>query len=354
MVQGQRLIELDATLATADREKTRQDKQESELDILRLGSQLKLSTRLEVIPAHADPLAVERQKHLLISRVSEFQQKLAVLQQEISRKAADVLTAKANIRKIEDALPLLKQRLTMREKLWEEGFLAEASVIESRLEVSSQVNELAVFNERLKEARAAHKAAELASSQAHAEYIARVSAEMTDAQRRLQVDQQEFTKAVYREFYQILTAPISGTVQQLAVNTVGGVVNPAQGLMVVVPHEGGMEIEAQVMNKDVGFLRPGMPVTVKLDAFDFTKYGALSGQVQWIGADAVKDEKLGPVFPVRIVLHDTRLPVAVNGEHPTLRIGMSVTADISIGKRKAYEYFLGPLLKYKNESLREP
>ena len=76
--------------------------------------------------------------------------------------------------------------------------------------------------------------------------------------------------------------------------------------------------------------------------------------MQWTGADAIKDDKAGQVFPVRIILRHTRLPVAVNGEHPALRIGMSVTADIAIGKRKAYEYFLGPLLKYKNESLREP
>ena len=151
-----------------------------------------------------------------------------------------------------------------------------------------------------------------------------------------------------------MIAPISGTIQQLSVNTIGGVVNASQAVLSVVPGEDGLEVAAQVMNKDIGFLRTGQPVTVKLDAYEFTKYGSLSGELQWIGADAVKDEKLGQVFPVRIILHDTRLPVEVNGEHPALRIGMSVTADIAIGKRKAYEYFLGPLLKYKNESLREP
>jgi hemolysin D len=96
-----------------------------------------------------------------------------------------------------------------------------------------------------------------------------------------------------------------------------------------------------------------MPVAVKLDAFEFTKYGSLDGNVQWVGADAVKHEQLGQVFPVRIVLKKTQLPVAVDGSHPEIRIGMSVTADMAIGKRKAYEFFLGPLLKYKNESLRE-
>lgn len=96
-----------------------------------------------------------------------------------------------------------------------------------------------------------------------------------------------------------------------------------------------------------------MPATVKLDAFEFTKFGALDGVVQWIAADAVKDERLGSYYPVRIALRGTHLPVAVGGQHPVARLGMAVTADVLIGQRKAYEFFLGPLLKYQKESLRE-
>jgi len=352
--QGQRLIELDATLAVSDHQKFAQDKRDAQLDVLRLEAQLKDEIDFSGSLTEASLPVIERQKHLLQSRVLEQRQKMAVLAQEIARKSADVLTAQANIRKIEDALPLLQQRLSMREKLWQEGFMAEVSVIESRLEFSSQAHELDVYRERLKEAVFAHKAAEKTSAQSNAEYKARISAELTEAHRRIQTNQQEIVKASFKESYQTLIAPISGTVQQLSVNTIGGVVNASQGLLIVVPKEGGIEVAAQVMNKDIGFLRLGLPVAVKLDAFDFTKYGSLSGELQWIGADALKDEKLGLVFPLRIILHDTRLPVSVNGEHPALRIGMSVTADIAIGKRKAYEYFLGPLLKYKNESLREP
>jgi hemolysin D len=351
--QGQRLIELDATLAAADREKSGQDTQDAKLDVLRLSAQLRGNSQLPSPPRDATPIAVERQKHLLLSRVAEQQQKMAVLEQEIARKSADLATTNASIRKIEEALPMLQQRLAMRDKLWKDGFMAEIAVIESRLEVSSQLNELAILKERLKESKSALKAAELARSQSQAEYISRVSAEMMDAQRRMQTGRQEFLKASYREAYQVLTAPISGTVQQLAVNTVGGVVNASQGLMTVVPKEGGIEVETKVLNKDIGFLQVGMPVAVKLDAFEFTKYGSLDGTVQWVGADAIKDEQLGQIFPVRIVLKQTHLPVAVQGSHPEIRIGMSVTADIAIGKRKAYEYFIGPLLKYKSESLRE-
>lgn len=354
VVQGQKLISLNPTMAEADHEKTRQDALDASLDMQRLQAQLDGRMQLTMDKEVTDSAALETQNHLLRSRALEQQQKLALLAQEVFRKQAELNTTKANLTKVQASLPLLLQRLEMREKLLIEGYVAELTVIDNRLEVSAQQHEALVLQEKLIEIQAALRAAELAQSQAKAEYLTRTSLEMTEARRRWQTGTQEFIKAAYRRSNQVLTSPIDGVVQQLAINTVGGVVNAAQGLMVVVPHDEGIDVLAQVPSRDIGFLRSGMPVVIKLDAFDFTKYGTLSGEVQWTGADAVKDDKAGQVFPVRIILHDTRLPVAVNGDHPSLRIGMSVTADIAIGKRKAYEYFLGPLLKYKNESLREP
>ncbi len=351
--KGMPVVALDATVAAADREKTEQESLEALLDVHRLNAQLKGRSALEDVPAQVNAELMDRQNHLLASRKAEHEQRIAVLRQEAVRKASEMKFSAANIQKIASTLPILQQRLEMREKLLKEGFIAEISVIDSRLEVAAQQNELAVQKEKLKESESALKAAELATLQAQAEYVSRTAAELNDAQRRLHSGQREWVKAAYRESYQLLSSPISGTVQQLAVHTVGGVVNPGQSLMTVVPREEGIDVEAQVPNKDVGFLRVGMPVTVKLDAFEFTKYGALEGVVQWIGADAVKDDKLGAYYPVRVSLKNTRLPVSVGDQHPEVRIGMSVTVDIAIGQRKAYEFFLGPLLKYKNESLRE-
>ncbi len=351
--KGMPVVALDATVAAADREKTEQESLEALLDVHRLNAQLKGRSALEDVPAQVSAELVERQNHLLASRKAEQEQRIAVLRQEAVRKASEMKFSAANIQKIAATLPILQQRLEMREKLLKEGFIAEISVIDSRLEVAAQQSELTVQKEKLKESESALKAAELATMQAQAEYVSRTAAELNDAQRRLHSGQREWVKAAYRESYQLLSSPIGGTVQQLAVHTVGGVVNPGQSLMTVVPREEGIDVEAQVPNKDVGFLRVGMPVTVKLDAFEFTKYGALEGVVQWIGADAVKDDKLGTYYPVRVSLKNTRLPVSVGDQHPEVRIGMSVTVDIAIGQRKAYEFFLGPLLKYKNESLRE-
>jgi hemolysin D len=351
--QGDALIELDATITDADAEKSQQDRTEAQLDLLRLQAQLQGRTQLQGVPDDVPEDALLRQQQFLQSKVAEQQNKMAVLEQEVIRRRAELESAEANIQKIQQTLPMLQQRLEMREKLLLEGYMSELTVIENRLEVTSQKSELVVQKGKRKEAQQALRSAELSRSQAQAEYRARTAAELAEAQRRWQTGQHEYTKAAYRQAHQVLTSPISGVVQQLAVHTVGGVVNAGQGVMTVVPQEGGIEIEAQVPNKDVGFLREGMPVTIKLDAFEFTKYGALDGVVQWIGADAVKDEKLGNFYPVRVVLKSTQLPITVNGQRPQIRMGMAVTADIGIGQRKAYEYFLGPLLKYQNESLRE-
>ena len=351
--EGAPLLALDATIATADRIKAEQERVEAALDAQRLRAQLRADRALGPVPDGASLEQVQRQLHLLESRLAEQKQRLASLDQEVARKRADREAALASIRRIEQTLPLLRQRLDMRERLLKEGFMPELSVIETRLEVSNATSELAVLRERQKEADSALRAAEFARAQAQAEQASRGAAELAEARRRWQAGEQEAIKAAYREDHQVLTAPMAGTVQQLAVHTVGGVVNPAQGLMVVVPQEGGIEVEAQVLNKDVGFLRVGMPATVKLDAFEFTKFGALEGVVQWIAADAVKDERLGSYYPVRIALKGTQLPEAVDGQHPVARLGMAVTADVLIGHRKAYEFFLGPLLKYQKESLRE-
>ncbi len=353
VAQGDPVLVLDATVAVAERERIEHELQEAALDVLRASAQLQGRHTLGRPEVRVSDEQWAWHAQLLQHRTAEQAQKLGGLAQEVARKRAELAAVLASIQKIEGTLPLLQQRLAMREQLLGERFMAELTVIDSRLEVAAQQSEWAVQQARRQEAESALASAQHALAQAQAEHTARLAAERTDAQRRLQAARQELVKASHRETHQVLTAPIAGTVQQRAVHTVGGVVNPGQGLMVVVPKEGGIEVEAQVPNKDVGFLRVGMPATIKLDAFEFTKYGTLDAVVQWIGADAIRDERLGAYFPVRLLLHGKRLPVSVNGQHPEIRIGMAVTADMAIGQRKAYEYFLGPLLKYQQESLRE-
>ncbi|MBS9439975.1 HlyD family type I secretion periplasmic adaptor subunit, partial [Photorhabdus noenieputensis] len=162
---------------------------------------------------------------------------------------------------------------------------------------------------------------------------------------------QELAKARYKETLTSLKAPVAGTVQQLAIHTVGGVVTPAQPLMVIVPADQPVEVEAMLENKDVGFVHVGQPVTVKVETFTFTKYGTVDGEVLNVSNDAIEDEKRGLIYSSRIRLKSDH--VMVNGQRVPLSPGMSITAEIKTDQRRVIDYFLSPLQQHIDESLRE-
>ena len=148
-----------------------------------------------------------------------------------------------------------------------------------------------------------------------------------------------------------LTSPIEGTVQQLTVNTIGGVVPAAQALMKIVPKEDSMEIEAMLNNKDIGFIKEGQRAAVKIEAYDYSKYGYINARVVHISSDAIKDEKRGPLYSAILTLEKST--ITVKGQVMPLTPGMTVTAEIKTGRRRVIEYFLSPLIEQKRESLHE-
>ena len=161
--------------------------------------------------------------------------------------------------------------------------------------------------------------------------------------------------------------------QQLAVHTVGGVVTAAQALLVVVPADATIEIEAMVANSDIGFVHEGDEAEVKIDTFNFTKYGLLRARVTSISRDAISRDKAQPhngsspkpsdaattsepagqdlVYAAHIALDQTRM--LIDGHMTDLEPGMAVTTEIKTGRRRIIEYLLSPLLRYKEEALRE-
>lgn len=350
---GDPLIDLDPTSTQADRDRLARDAVEARLDVLRLSALVGERATLTGVPDTAPPDMVRAQEALLRSRLAENRQRLATLDGEIARREADVAAARAAADKVTKTLPMLEQRLRMQEDLLKKGFVSEMNVIDHRVEVSNQRNDLAVQEARLNEAMAALSAARQNRVQALAEQQSRALTELAEATKREQTVAQELIKAEHRARQQKLTAPADGVVQQLAVHTVGGVVTAAQPLLVVVPEGSGLEVEATVLNKDIGFVKAGQPVVVKIDAFEYTKYGYLDGVIEWVGTDAMQDQRLGLVYPVRVSLKETTLPVPVDGKKAAVGPGMAVSADVTVATRHAWEYFLSPLLRYRAEALRE-
>ncbi len=174
---------------------------------------------------------------------------------------------------------------------------------------------------------------------------------MTDGQKIVAAGEQDKRRAGEHSRLSRLIAPVDGTVQQLAVHTVGGVVPAAQPLMQIVPREHRIEVEAFLENKDVGFVRVGQDAEVKIDAFDYTKYGTVAAKVTHVSQDAIQDDKQGLIYAARIALDKHCMDV--EGKALPLSAGMSVNVEIRTGTRRVIEYVLSPLVRHQREALRE-
>lgn len=153
----------------------------------------------------------------------------------------------------------------------------------------------------------------------------------------------------FRNKKQRIVSPVDGYVNSLAIHTVGGVVTPAEKLISIVPAKSPLLIKANLSNRDVGFVKAGMPVALKIDTFDFQKYGILKGKVKQVSKDSIDDQKLGPVYEVYIIPLTTSLKV--EGKDININTGMTATGEIKVGTRHIIEFFIYPIVKYLNEGM---
>lgn len=285
---------------------------------------------------------------LLDSRLFETLSKLATLDADVTRRRAERDALTRVIAELEKSMALVARKHAMRERLARSGHLPQTNLIDSKLELINFQKELYVQRQRLQEAEAALHAALHARAQAELEYQARYPAELVEVVRhRVPVSEDTETGS------SILRAPIDGVVRWLVPLAAGDPVSAGQALMVIVPEHTLLEVEALVFNKDIGHIKVGQRAIVKAETYDFTRYGYIEGSVQWVGLDAISDPKLGPVYATRIALAAYETPYQVNGQRGRLAPGMNVTVDVRVAERRMIEYFLSPLLRYKQESLRE-
>jgi hemolysin D len=374
---GDLLIELDSTMNAAESAHLRGDLISAVLDVARLTAALvDMGDPTETFhpPADAPAALVTTQRKFLIQQVAEHRAKLAALDGQRQQKAAELATINATVDKISAVLPVLQQRLDIRQTLYDHATGSKASYLEMLQSVVETQQDLQVQKSRSHEAEAALTAIAEQRVQMAAEYQRTISADLVEAQRKASGLKEDVVKAEARTKFQALTAPVDGSVQQLAVHTVGGVVTPAQALLVIVPADSHLEIEAMVSNRDVGFVHVGQDVQIKVDTFNFTRYGLIHGHVVSLSQDAItrdkpQQEKAGEatpggateassepkgqelVYAARVSLDKTQMQVDENMVN--LAPGMAVTVEIKTGARRVISYLLSPLMRYGHESLRE-
>ena len=291
---GDVLIELDPTMSGAERDRQANELASVRLDVARLRILVEgLDPAGFVAPEGASLTQAATQKQLLLQQLSEHRAKLASLDGQQAQRRAESATVQAELGKLGAALPLLRQRAEIRRYLAEKEIGSKMNYLEIQQVLVEYEHQVRVQQSKLTETEAAIAANADMRRQIEAEFRRNLLAELTGAEQKAAGHAQELVKAEQRARLQLLTAPVDGTVQQLQVTTIGGVVTPAQQLMVVVPAESGLEVQAVIQNKDIGFVREGQDAEIKIDTFNFTKYGLLQGRVVSVSQDALSLDRAG-------------------------------------------------------------
>lgn len=364
VTQGQPLIELDTTLTQADKQRLESELHSARLRLAVNRGMLELlsSARQAINPAYSDsftldlPANTSAQESALHNNVLkqqwlQYQSQLGVLHGSLAKTQAEQAAIQELIAKLTQTLPIAQKRATTLKSLHSKDFISENDYLSAEQERIQQTQDLAAERQRLKQMQAAEAEVREQINLHQAQSSATQLTEITELQRQILSLEKDFAKASDLNAKQILYAPVSGRVQELAVNTVGGVVTEAQQLMLVVPDEERLEVEVFLENNDIGFVRKGMPAEIKIHTFPFTKYGVIDAEVINVSDDATFDEKRGLIF--RMQLRMTKNTLWVEGKDVKLQPGMAVTAEVQTGERRIIEFFMAPLLRYKDESIRE-
>ena len=348
--RGDVLIELDPTLNRADHDRASNEYRAAKVEAARLRALIAGRSTFEA-PPDGDPQYVLLQRQLLRDQVAEYQARAASAKHLIDQRKAGLDQTRENISRLESTVPMEAERADAYKRLLDHEAVTKMDFLQAEGQRIDKTQELAGQRKKLMQDQSAFAEAEKNYRVLVSEFQQSKQMELSTIETKVASLVQEVTKAGQRADFQRLTAPIDGVVQQVAVHTVGGVVTPAQELLIVVPQEHPVEVEAQVENKDVGFVKNGQIVEIKVETFPFTLYGTIPGKVVSVSDDAAPIEKVGLVYPTRVSID--RSTMQVEGKQVNLSPGMAVTVEIKTGQRRVIEYLLSPLLRSINESLRE-
>ena len=343
---GQPLVEIDPSATQPGIESLSSDIEQSNLEIERINACLENRT--------FSPSGASQHTHLLNTQSQLHHSSLSNLNSLIAAKEAELNKVDAEIKET----TALKEKFTtlLESSVAKEYRLSAVIDIIARSEYDKVVDDITTYKGEI--AQADHKLSQLGHQ------ISQLKEEMLELQHKYHEDnlkeladkhrakarsEADLKELTFKNTKQIIRAPISGHVDRLFIHTVGGVVTPAEKLMSIVPVKAPVVAKVAVLNKDIGFIKPGMPVQIKVETFDFQKYGMYDGKVQLISKDSYEEEKQGMVFDVYI--KPTTPYLLIEGKQQPLQTGMTLTAEIKVGKRRIIEFIIYPLVKYMHEGM---
>lgn len=362
VAQGQVLIRMDAVMADADVLSLTHEYEEKRLALRRVGAQL---DGVPLQPEASDrPELFARVAGQYQANVQAYQNALAQ-ERAVSEKARHDLAAAEQIKtKIEKVLPHYRAQDNAYSLLVKEGFMGKIIAADKERERVEKEQDLITQEHAIRSSQALIEQSQRKSGQITADYRRELQAERVEASAQMEKMRQELTKHEHRQQLLELKAPHAGMIKDLATHTIGTVAAPGTILMTVVPKQDPLIAEVFVTNEDVGFVRPGQDVRVKLAAFQFNKYGMLEGKVRHVSPDATEGRDRGastdggrhaPEAPLtyRTVVDVSSQVLLSAGIRHALASGMQVTAEIHLGTRSVLEYLFSPLSRAFQEAGRE-
>lgn len=369
--QGDALIELDRTITAADQSRMQQELHNASLNLAgaealqqflvnqsdlidkknrqpNTATEIQLKVHAAIKPTETEIL-LHQQKTW--EQWQQYQAQLSSLHSGLTKVQSEKIGNQETIKKLQQTLPMITKRAQALESLYTKNMASEAEYLELEQQRIERVQDLAAQQQMQQQLNAAINEAQQQINALKADTLGKLLTQIADSRNQIATISEELVKATDMNDKQILYAPVSGYVQQLAINTIGGIVMEAQELMLIVPEEESLEVQVMLGNQDIGFVQKDMAAEIKVHTFPFTKYGLIDATVTHISDDAIIDEKLGLVYTMHLKMHKST--IRVEAKDVKLMPGMAVTAEVKTTQRRVIEYFLSPLLRYKQESIRE-
>lgn len=361
VLQGDSLIQLDGTRNQAELERI-----ENELQELKIGHLINttLFNAMESFSIEHYDLQINitreiDEEHQLSSKHSKLLEsawsahvaKRRSLLREIERLGAERVSLLIEIDRIRKTLPLVVERELSYESLLASSAVSKNQYLELKQQRIDQQENKKLQESKLSQIDISVKSAKDNLFEFLAESKKEIQVQLSESRVKINAIQKELSKVTYSKELSVLRSPVDGVVENLIVNTVGGVITSAQELMFIVPTKQSLEVQANLLNKDIGFVEVGQPIEIKIDSFPFTKYGVIHGTIEDISIDAIEDEKMGLLFPLRGSMQKTH--ININNKTIKLQSGMTVSIGIKTGQRRLIEFLLAPLVKTTNESMGE-
>ncbi|QSX34058.1 HlyD family type I secretion periplasmic adaptor subunit [Shewanella avicenniae] len=371
VTKGQPLVRIDDTRFRSDAAQQQQEVDSLRANVIRLNAELssiQISNiaqdwreQIQIVKTPPEfpeglqtsqPELVARQQEEFDGRLDNLVNQLEILARQIQQRQQENEELASKITTLSTSFQLVTRELELTRPLAAKGIVPEVELLKLERNVNDIKGELSGVRLNRPKVKAAMDEAIFKRRDAVLSYAADARAQLNEMQARLSRMNEAQVGAMDKVDKAIITSPVNGTVKSIEINTLGGVVQPAINIMEIVPSEDQLLIETKILPKDIAFLHPGLPAVVKVTAYDFTRYGGLTGTVEQISADTTQDEEGNSFYLVKVRTDESSLTKKDGTKMPIIP-GMLTSVDVITGKRTVLEYILNPILRAKENALRE-